>query len=175
MLDRILNTLRSRIWDMVFFLFSDYPNPQLVRMGIAQKSMVFIRMIISRKGYFLTRLYKNYIYLLLSYVWRIFLWLTLIAFWRIRFLFQQKSLICYSLSGTFIWMKTIDFWAIPSSSNLNTNFLLEPNSRKAEILYIIQCDVGASKNAGQAFSTKRLSSHCIIYKISAFRLFGPSN
>ncbi|MBP0061203.1 hypothetical protein JYQ77_13590, partial [Anaerobutyricum soehngenii] len=67
MLVRILNTLRSRIWDMVFFLFSDYPNPQLVRMGIAQKSMVFIGMIISRKGYFLTRLYKNYIYLLLLY------------------------------------------------------------------------------------------------------------
>ena len=56
-----------------------------------------------------------------------------------------------------------------------TNFLLEPNSRKAEILYIIQCDVGASKNAEQAFSTKRLSSHCIIYKISAFRLFSSTN
>ncbi|WP_209301562.1 hypothetical protein [Anaerobutyricum soehngenii] len=27
MLSRILNTLRSRIWDMVFFLFSDYPKP----------------------------------------------------------------------------------------------------------------------------------------------------
>ena len=147
MLVRILNTLRSRIWDMVFFLFSDYPNPQLVRMGIAQKSMVFIRMIISRKGYFLTRLYKNYIYLLLSYVWRIFLWLTLII-----------------------------FWIIPSSSsNLNTNFLLEPNSRKAEISYILQCDVGASKNAGQAFSMPRLSSHCIIYEISAFRFFTPLN
>ena len=26
MLVRILNTLRSRIWDMVFFLFSDYPK-----------------------------------------------------------------------------------------------------------------------------------------------------
>lgn len=36
-------------------------------------------------------------------------------------------------------------------------------------------NVGASKNAGQAFSTKRLSSHSIIYKISAFRLFTPSN
>ena len=59
--------------------------------------------------------------------------------------------------------------------DLNTNFLLEPNSRKAEISYIIQCDVGASKNAGQAFSTPRLSSHCIIYEISAFRLFTHSN
>ncbi|WP_209301725.1 hypothetical protein [Anaerobutyricum soehngenii] len=34
MLIRILNTLRSRIWDRVFFLFSDYLNLQLVRMGI---------------------------------------------------------------------------------------------------------------------------------------------
>ena len=32
--------------------------------GIAQKAMVFIRMNISRRRYFLTRLYKNYIYLL---------------------------------------------------------------------------------------------------------------
>ena len=37
-------------------------------MGFLQKSMIFIRMNISRSGYFLTRLYKNYIYLLLSYV-----------------------------------------------------------------------------------------------------------
>ena len=32
MLIRILNPLRSRIWDMAWFLFSDYLNPQLVRM-----------------------------------------------------------------------------------------------------------------------------------------------
>ena len=96
MLVRILNTLRSRIWDRVFFLFSDYPNLQLVRMGIAQKAMVFIRMNISRRRYFLTRLYKNYIYLLLPHG-EFFLWLTLIIFWRIPFSFQQKSLICYLL------------------------------------------------------------------------------
>ena len=59
--------------------------------------------------------------------------------------------------------------------DLNTNFLLDPNSRKAEISYIIQCDVGASKNAEQAFSTKRLSSHFLFYQISAFRFFSPSN
>ncbi|WP_280835898.1 hypothetical protein [Anaerobutyricum soehngenii] len=29
MLIRILNTLRRRIWDRVFFLFSDYLNLQL--------------------------------------------------------------------------------------------------------------------------------------------------
>ena len=39
MLIRILNTLRSRIWDRAVFLFSDYL--QLVSMGIAQKAMVF--------------------------------------------------------------------------------------------------------------------------------------
>ncbi|WP_349088472.1 hypothetical protein [Anaerobutyricum soehngenii] len=39
MLIRILNTLPSRIWDIVFFLFSDYPNPQLVRVEILQKIM----------------------------------------------------------------------------------------------------------------------------------------
>ena len=37
-------------------------------MGFLQKSMIFIRMNISRRGYFLTWLYKNYIYLFLSYV-----------------------------------------------------------------------------------------------------------
>ena len=38
-------------------------------------------------------------------------------------------------------------------------FHLEPASRKAEILYQLECDVGANKNAGEAFSMKRLSSH----------------
>ena len=36
-------------------------------------------------------------------------------------------------------------------------------------------NVGASKNAGQAFSTSRLSSHFILYQISAFRFFSPLN
>ena len=59
-----------------------------------------------------------------------------------------------------------------SIQDLNTNFHLKPKNRKAKIWYRRKCDVGASKNAGQAFSTKRLSSHCIIYEISAFLLFG---
>ena len=54
----------------------------------------------------------------------------------------------------------------------NMSFLIRPKNRKAEIYYKRKCDVGASKNAGQAFSTPRLSSHCIIYEISAFLLFG---
>ena len=41
MLVRILNTLPSRIWDISFFLFSDYLNPQLARVGILQKVMAF--------------------------------------------------------------------------------------------------------------------------------------
>ena len=39
----------------------------------------------------------------------------------------------------------------------------------------IKCDVGANKNAGQAFSMPRLSSHFILYKVSGFRFFNPSN
>ena len=39
----------------------------------------------------------------------------------------------------------------------------------------IKCDVGANKNAGQAFSMQRLSSHFILYQVSGFRLFSPSN
>ena len=58
-----------------------------------------------------------------------------------------------------------------SIQDSNTNFHLEPKNRKAEIIYRIQCDVGANKNAGQAFSMPRLSSHFILYQISAFRLF----
>ncbi|WP_280835900.1 hypothetical protein [Anaerobutyricum soehngenii] len=33
MLIRILNTLRSRIWDMVFFLFSDYSKSTVGKNG----------------------------------------------------------------------------------------------------------------------------------------------
>ena len=47
-----------------------------------------------------------------------------------------------------------------------------PINRNPETLYRIKCDVGASKNAGQAFSTKRLSSHFLFYLISAFLFFG---
>ena len=46
---------------MAVFLFSDYSKSTVGES--AQKAMVFIRMNIFRKGYFLTRLYKSYIYL----------------------------------------------------------------------------------------------------------------
>ena len=61
------------------------------------------------------------------------------------------------------------------TQDLNINVHLEPKSRKAEIWYRRKCDVGASKNAGQAFSTPRLSSHFLLYQISAFCFFSPSN
>ena len=88
---------------ILFQWLSGFDNKQQIsdlywkEKGILQKSMVFIRMNISKRGYFLTRLYKNYIYLLQPHG-EFFLWLTLIIFWRIPFSFQQKSLICYLLS-----------------------------------------------------------------------------
>ena len=44
----------------------------------------------------------------------------------------------------------------------NMSFLICPKNRKAEIYYKRKCDVGASKNAGQAFSAPRLSSHFLL-------------
>ena len=61
MLIRILNTLRSRIWDMVIFLFSGYLNLRLVK---AQRSMVFIQIKAPDEEYFLmgnSSLIKNHI------------------------------------------------------------------------------------------------------------------
>ena len=61
MLIRILNTLRSRIWDMVLFLFSGYLNLRLVK---AQRSMVFIQIKAPDEEYFLmgnSSLIKNHI------------------------------------------------------------------------------------------------------------------
>nr|WP_296119601.1 hypothetical protein [uncultured Anaerobutyricum sp.] len=41
MLVRILNTLRSRIWDMVFFLFSGYFKSTVGQRGMYQKNIAF--------------------------------------------------------------------------------------------------------------------------------------
>ena len=95
MLVRILNTLRSRIWDRVVFLCSDYLNLRFNNMecarrlwssgklnfkGLTLKLLSFQHKSLicylsqSRRlsslsggGYFLTRLYKNYNYLFLPY------------------------------------------------------------------------------------------------------------
>ena len=49
------------------------------------------------------------------------------------------------------------------------------NKQNSKNLYKIECDVGANKNAGQAFSMPRLSSHFMLYQVSGFRFFSPSN
>ena len=41
MLIRILNTLRSRIWDVLFFLFSGYSKSTVGQRGMYQKDMTF--------------------------------------------------------------------------------------------------------------------------------------
>ena len=43
------------------------------------------------------------------------------------------------------------------------------------MLDYLQCDVGANKNAGQAFSMPRLSSQSTLYTIAVFRLFRFTN
>ena len=48
MLVCILNTLRRRIWDISFFLFSDYLNPQLARMEFSRK--LWLSMELNSKG-----------------------------------------------------------------------------------------------------------------------------
>nr|WP_296119379.1 hypothetical protein [uncultured Anaerobutyricum sp.] len=42
MLVRILNTLRSRIWDMVFFLFSDYSKSTVSENGDSSAGCGFL-------------------------------------------------------------------------------------------------------------------------------------
>ena len=59
----------------------------------------------------------------------------------------------------------------PLSHRLNNWFRLESTNRRTKILYEIECDVGANKNAGEAFSMPRLPSHSISYKIFVLRLF----
>ena len=78
-------------------------------------------------------------------------------------------------SGDFIWIKTVVFWTTPCFFHTKFWLHLAPKNRKSETWYSIKCDVGANKNAGQAFSMPRLSSHFILYKVSGFRFFNPSN
>ena len=85
MLVRILNTLRSRIWDMVLFLFSDYLNLQLARMGDFPERYGFPGNQIPRNWH----LYKE-------------------------FYFFCRYPLLFSYDETVLWLKTIDFWAIPS-------------------------------------------------------------
>ena len=147
MLVCILNTLRSRIWDRVVFLFSDYLNLRFNNMECAR------RLWSSGKLNF-----KGLTLKLLS--------------------FQHKSLICYSyLMQNFSLVNSHSLLDNPLIliQDLNTNFHLDPKNRKLKIWDRRKCDVGASKNAKQAFSTPRLSSHFLLSQISSFRFFSPSN
>ena len=147
MLIRILNTLRSRIWDRVLFLFSDYLNLRFNNMECAR------RLWSSGKLNF-----KGLTLKLLS--------------------FQHKSLICYSyLMENFSLVNSHSLLDNPHLpiQDLNTNFHLEPKNRKLKIWDRRKCDIGASKNAKQAFSTPRLSSHFLLSQILGFRFFSPSN
>ena len=85
---------------------------------------------------------------------------------------QQKCASFWRFSSQ---IKASDFWGNSLFFHTKSWFHPAPKNRNPETLYKIKCDVGASKNAGQAFSTPRLSSHFILYKVSGFRLFNPSN
>ena len=106
MLVRILNTLRSRIWDMVFFLFSDYLNLQLVRMGIFQKDMTFQEV----------KFQETDIY-------------------NIRNSISSVGISCYFLMENFSLVNSHRLLGNPliHTQDLNTNFYLESKHRKAEI------------------------------------------
>ena len=103
MLIRILNMLRSRIWDMVLFLFSDY-----LLFGFRRKLVFRFEEEWGDRlevyGFHPNRSSRRGIF---SYG-KIVLWLKIIIFWRIPFSFQQKSLICYLLSKPDSrWNKTL--------------------------------------------------------------------
>ena len=146
MLIRILNTLWSRIWDMVLFLFSDYLNLWFNNMECARRLWFLIgELFHHEKIFFSGNFYSSGCLVLIT---------------NSKLVVSNHRLLGNSL--------------IPIQA-LNTNFHLEPKSRKEKIWYRRKCDVGASKNAGQAFSTPRLSSHFLLYQISAFCFFSHSN
>ena len=121
MLVRILNTLQSRIWDMVFFLFSVYSKSTVGENGDCPEVYGF---------YF-------------------FCWCPLLFFlWRNSSLIKNHIL--------------LENLHLPIQ-DLNTDFHLEPKTENQKFIQKRKCDVGASKNAGQAFSTPRLSSHVLFY------------
>ena len=147
MLIRILNTLRSRIWDRALFLFSDYLNLWFHNMECARRLWSSGKL--NSKGLTLK---------LLSFQHK-----SLICY---SYLMENFSLVnSHSL---------LDNPHLPIQ-DLNTNFHLEPKNRKLKIWDRRKCDIGASKNAKLAFSTPRLSSHFLLSQISSFRFFSPSN
>ena len=75
-----------------------------------------------------------------------------------RYIFRASSSLL--ISPPYPSTKTIEF--IPC----------EAKTQKIKRIDHCKCNVRASKNAGQAFSTPRLSSHFLFYQISGFLSFG---
>ena len=144
MLIRILNTLRSRIWDRVLFLFSDYLNLRFNNMECAR------RLWSSGKLNF-----KGLTLKLLSFQHK-----SLICY---SYLMENFSLVnSHSLLDNPLIL----------IQDLNTNFHLEPKNRKLKIWDRRKCeDSRGVENACLAFLLAP-TSHFILYQISAFLFFG---
>ena len=102
MLVRILNTLRSRIWDMVVFLFSDYSKSTVGENGDCPEVYGFYWLEWTspeRYGFPENQiprnwhLYKEFYFFCRHLLLLIVIWLKVRIFWRIPFSFQHKLLI----------------------------------------------------------------------------------
>ena len=60
-----------------------------------------------------------------------------------------------------IFQKDMDFHGINKGNFSLLKIPSGANKQNSKNLYKIECDVGANKNAEQAFSMKRLSSHSV--------------
>ena len=97
---------------------------------MCQKAMVFIRMNISRRRrYFLTRLYKNYIYLLLPHG-EFFLWLTL------HNLLENPLLFPTEITNLLFVIKTRQ----PLKQNFLLNCKQDYDKEKRMVISIAFCD-----------------------------------
>ena len=134
---RILSPLRSRIWDMVVFLFSvfwlqkEWMQSSLgERRGRDQKADAYSKSILSRRLFSLFNEQKNKGGLTLGFAK--------------QYQNKPRPSALFSLSS----LNTIAF--IPSGAN----------KQKIKRIDHSKCNVRASKNAGQAFSTQRYLYIC---------------
>ena len=98
MLVRILNTLRRRIWDMAVFLFSDYSKSTVGENGDCPEVYGFYWLEWTspeRYGFPGNQIPRN---------WHLYK----------EFYFFCRYPLLFSYGETVLWLKTIDFWAIPS-------------------------------------------------------------
>ena len=168
-----------------FFLFSGYLNLQLGNVECTRR--IWLSRKLNSKGLTLKLLYMTELYLIFWQKAREFskiLWLSIKL--NSKGLTFKLSYVVYTWNLNAIQQECASFWRF-SSPNKNHRFLWKPllffntkywfhlasKNRNPETVYRIKCDVGANKNAGQAFSMPRLSSHFILYKVSGFRFFSP--